>query len=233
MRIKTFSKFGLALITTSLLTACGGGSSNGEVTTSNITIPTTNTNCTSPNIAPVTREVAIANSYNSVSTINLLEYTDDPSCAKITGLSEPAIGTVKNNGDGTVTFDPLGNIGSLYFTYTISNPNGDMSTSGVSIASVDPEDGNDNWPQVSGETVTTPKNTSILIDVLANDFDLDGDTLILDAVDTPQHGTIEKQNGKVFYTPDLNYTGEDFFYYGVHDGFGHNGSGLTTINVTE
>ncbi len=50
----------------------------------------------------------------------------------------------------------------------------------------------------------------MLIDVLANDFDADGDVLMLDVVDNPQHGTIEKQDGKVLYTPDLNYIGEDF-----------------------
>ena len=46
----------------------------------------------------------------------------------------------------------------------------------------------------------------MLIDVLANDFDANananGDALMLDVVDNPQHGTIEKQDGKVFYKPD-------------------------------
>lgn len=238
MSIKALSTICLSIIASSLLSACGsgGGSSNESVTESNlpnVPTPTPTANCTTPDVAPVTREVAITNAFNSVSTVNLLEYTNDPDCGTITSLSQPTIGSVQNNGDGTVTYDPLGNVGSHFFTYTVSNPNGASSTSGVSIASVDPEDGNDNWPQVSGENITTAKNTSILIDVLANDFDLDGDELVLDVVDNPQHGTIEKQNGKVFYTPDLNYTGEDFFYYGVHDDHGHNGSGLAEITITE
>jgi len=189
----------------------------------------------SPNSAPITQEVAITNAYNSASTINLLNSAFDENCdaLTVTNVSDPAIGTATINNNGTVTFNPLGNVGSHYFTYTISDNYGGSSTSGVSIASVDPDDGNDNWPQISGESITTSKNTAIVIDVLANDFDDDGDTLILDAIDTPVHGTVQKQNGKVLYTPDLNYTGEDFFYYGVHDNHGHNGSGLTVITITE
>ena len=189
----------------------------------------------SPNSAPITQEVAITNSYNSITNINLLNDAFDSDCdaLTVTNVSDPAVGTAKINSNGTVTFDPLGYVGSHYFIYTVSDAYGGSSSSGVSIASVDPEDGNDNWPQISGESVTTSKNTAIVIDVLENDFDADGDTLILDAVDTPAHGTIQKQGGKVLYTPDLNYTGEDLFYYGVHDGFGHNGSGLTVITITE
>ena len=195
----------------------------------------TDTQRHSPNSAPITQEVAITNAYNSISKINLLGSAYDADCdtLTVTGLSEPSIGTAVKNTDGTVTFNPLGNVGSHFFTYTVSDSYGGSSTSGVSIASVDPTDGNDNWPQITGETITIQKNTSILIDVLSNDYDLDGDVLVLDAVDTPAHGTIEKRNSKVFYTPDVNYTGEDSFYYGVHDGHGHNGAGFTVIRITE
>lgn len=195
----------------------------------------TDTQRHSPNLPPITQEIAIANSYTSVTTINLLSGVYDENCddLSLSNVSQPTVGTTRINTDGTVTYDSLGNVGSYFFTYTVSDNYGGSSTSGVSIASVDPDDGNDNWPQVSGETVTTTKNNSIIIDVLANDYDDDGDTLVLDTVDTPAHGTIEKQNGKVLYTPDLNYTGQDSFYYGVHDDHGHNGSGLTIIIITE
>ncbi len=189
----------------------------------------------SPNSPPITQEVAITNTYTSATTLNLLNdaYDEDCDTLTLTNISEPTVGTATINSNGTVTYNSLGNVGSYYFTYTVSDNYGSSSTSGVSIASVDPDDGNDYWPQVSGETVTTTKNNAIIIDVLANDYDDDGDTLILDTVDTPAHGTIQKQNGKVLYTPDLNYVGQDSFYYGVHDDHGHNGSGLTIINITE
>lgn len=189
----------------------------------------------SPNSAPITQEISISNNYNSISEINLLNSAYDANCdtLTVTNVSTPIVGTAKLNSNGTVTFDPQGNVGSHAFTYTVSDSYGGISTSGVSIASIDPNDGNDNWPVITGETVSTPKNTSILIDVLANDYDDDGDVLVLDGVDTPAHGTIQKQNGKVYYTPDINFTGNDFFYYGVHDNHGHNGSGLTNIIVTD
>ena len=189
----------------------------------------------SPNTPPTVEGVSLTNLYNSISTVDVLANASDADCdpLSITYISEPEVGTAKLNADNTITFDPLGNVGSHFFIFTVSDGYGGSDTQGFTIASVDPEDGNDNWPDVTGESVSTSINTSILIDVLANDSDADGDALVLDGVDTPQHGTIEKRNGKVFYTPDLNYTGEDYFYYGVHDNHGHNGSGLVEITITE
>ena len=44
------------------------------------------------------------------------------------------------------------------------------------------------------------------IDVLANDTDADGDSLVVDAVGTPSHGTAEiNPDGTVAYTPDPNF----------------------------
>lgn len=189
----------------------------------------------SPNTPPTVEGISITNTYNSISTVDVLANAFDEDCdpLSITYISEPEVGTAKLNPDNTITFDPLGNVGSHFFIFTVSDAYGGSDTQGFTIASVDPDDGNDNWPQVTGESISTSVNTSILIDVLANDFDADGDNLVLDGVDSPQHGSIQKQNGQVFYTPDLNYIGQDYFYYGVHDNHGHNGSGLVEITITQ
>lgn len=151
----------------------------------------------------------------------------------ITSITQPPLGTTATlNADNTVTFDPKGKVGSHAFSYTISDGFGGTDTAVVTIATSDPNGGHHSYPDITDENVTIRKNTSILINVLANDTDADGDILILDQVDSPSHGATQKVPGGVLYTPSIGFTGTDVFYYGVHDGYGHNGFGTVTITVT-
>ena len=102
----------------------------------------------------------------------------------------------------------------------------------VTVATNDPNDtAHSGWPHIHDENITVHRGQTILIDVLANDTDPDGDTLILDQVDNPYHGVIQKINGKVQLTADDDYLGSDIFWYGVHDGYGHNGAGRVMITI--
>jgi len=131
-----------------------------------------------------------------------------------------------------VLFDPQGHVGTISFSYTISD--GSLTdTASVTVTSTEPNDTqNTSWPDITNDTVSVQKGHSILIDVLANDTDADGDTLILDQVDPGYHGVTVKQNGKVRYTPEPGYIGTDEFWYDVNDGHGHNGAGKVSITVT-
>ncbi|MBW6486597.1 MAG: cadherin-like domain-containing protein [Syntrophobacterales bacterium] len=75
------------------------------------------------------------------------------------------------------------------------------------------------------------------IDVLANDTDLDGNaTLAQDSVAVatlPAHGSaVVQSDGKIRYTPALNYWGADSFTYTVKDKDGHlSNTATVTVNV--
>lgn len=78
--------------------------------------------------------------------------------------------------------------------------------------------------------------SAVTIDVLANDTD--GDTpqanfVIDDIVEGPSHGTIEiSADGRyIYYTPDLDYSGTDSFWYCMSDGAGGMDSAMCTINI--
>jgi len=58
------------------------------------------------------------------------------------------------------------------------------------------------------------EDTTIQIDVLANDSDIDGDTLTIHSVGNAAHGTVKLMMGYVFYTPDANYVGDDDYTSG-------------------
>ena len=90
-------------------------------------------------------------------------------------------------------------------------------------------------PVITGEFITLAPGGTVVIRVLDNDFDPDGDTLILDQVTGGSQGTTTKvadNNGDlnwVRYTALPNASGTDQFFYGVADGLGGNGSGKVTI----
>lgn len=85
-------------------------------------------------------------------------------------------------------------------------------------------------PLAVPDSVTTGFNTPIVIDVLANDSDPNGDLLTLTAVDTPNYGTASIFGSKVIYAPYLDYIGLDTFSYYISDGQG--GSDFATVTVT-
>lgn len=189
----------------------------------------------SPNTAPDVIQESVSTNLYDVVTIDVLANDSDAECDPLTvvSVSQPALGEAYVNSDNTVSFDPQGNVGSHSFIYTISDQHAGLSTGVITVATLDPNDGNDNWPEIVPDNVTTTQGATVFIDLLGNDTDADGDALVLDQVDSPQHGTIVKQDGGVFYTPEAGFTGTDSFYYGVHDNHGHNGSALVEVTVTQ
>jgi uncharacterized repeat protein (TIGR01451 family) len=78
-------------------------------------------------------------------------------------------------------------------------------------------------PCANDDTVKTPQNKSIIIDVLANDEDLDGDldptSVTKASLEQAKNGTvvINPSTGSISYTPDPNFYGVDYFQYKVFD----------------
>ena len=79
-----------------------------------------------------------------------------------------------------------------------------------------------------------PKNVTV-DGVLANDEDLDGDTLVVSSVVSDvEHGNLSlNSDGTFTYTADAEYTGEDSFTYLVSDGNGGTATATATITVGE
>jgi hypothetical protein len=82
---------------------------------------------------------------------------------------------------------------------------------------------------ISIDESATP--TASLIDVLTNDTDVDGDTLVLSGVNQPANGTTSIVDGVVSYTPDPLFQGTDTFQYTVIDGHGASATGEVTVTV--
>lgn len=81
-------------------------------------------------------------------------------------------------------------------------------------------DDNDPGPPTAiDDQSETPRDQSVLIDVLQNDFD-DGTPgpLVIQSAGNPSHGTAVIEAGQIRYTPAGGYTGPDAFLYTITDG---------------
>lgn len=76
-------------------------------------------------------------------------------------------------------------------------------------------------PVANGDSATTPEDTPVVIPVIANDTDIDGNIVpnSVAMVNLPSHGsvTINALTGEITYTPDANFNGTDTFVYLVCD----------------
>ena len=140
-------------------------------------------------------------------------------------LTTPA-GTARIDGSAVVfTPSPDWN-GKGELTYTVRSENG--STTGVMWITVlavnDPPVANDDNVRVVGTEVIT-------IDVVANDTDVDGDSLVIGTVNRPAHGTVAVTDGLIEYTAADGFSGDDSFGYRVFDPAGESAEATVRISV--
>ncbi len=138
-------------------------------------------------------------------------------------------GTVTISADQlSVTYNPKLNFnGADTFTYTLSDGRGGTATATVTVT-VNPVN---DVPVAANDAINVTAGTTIAIPVLANDTDLDGDTLTVSSVTvaTPSTlGTVTTNGSTVSFVAKPNVTGNATFNYTISDGHG----GITTASVT-
>lgn len=157
---------------------------------------------------------------------NDVDLESDPLTAIL--VSDVSNGTLTLNSGGDFTYVPDANFnGSDSFTYKANDGLEDSGTATVTIT-VNPV----NDPPVAvDDSGTTDEDTAVVLGVVANDSDLENDTLSVSAVSTASNGTVANNNdGTVTYTPNADFNGSDSFTYTLSDGNG--GSDTATVNVT-
>ncbi len=157
----------------------------------------------------------------------------DVTSVMITG--GPGHGQVEVNAtNGEVTYTPEADFsGTDEFRYTVADNAGLVSEEATVRVTVLPVN---DAPVAVDDTISTPVDTAIAIDVLANDTDVDSQMDPTSVVITvnPQNGilSVNASTGVVTYTPATGYEGIDTFRYTVADAEGLiSNEGIVTIRV--
>jgi hypothetical protein len=97
---------------------------------------------------------------------------------------------------------PAGADGPIEFRYTISDGRGESASADVVVEVRSPFD-NDNRPPIAvTDSVEARAGSSVALNVLDNDSDPDGDSIVLTAVDAPSGSVSYDGSGQVTYVPD-------------------------------
>ncbi|MCP4536737.1 MAG: tandem-95 repeat protein, partial [Chloroflexi bacterium] len=146
----------------------------------------------------------------STSLPNWLTLTDyGDGIATLSGV--PSNTDLGDHAVGLQVEDAAGLIDVQSFTITVKLPN--------------------NSPVAKDDAAKTDESTAVVVDVLANDSDVDGDILIVDSVTQPANGTVVNNATDVTYTPNMHFSGEDSFMYTVSDGNGGEDTAIVIVNV--
>ena len=146
--------------------------------------------------------------------------------------SAPAHGTLSGTAPNLV-YTPASNYnGADSFTFTASDGEATSAPATISLWISPLNDP----PAAVADSASTPKNTQVVIAVLANDSDPEGNPLTVTATTPPTKGgavTIVSGGTAIRYKPKPAFTGTDTFTYTVGDGQGGTGTATVTVNVTQ
>ncbi|MEK0343415.1 MAG: Ig-like domain-containing protein [Nitrosopumilus sp.] len=205
------------------------GTLDSNIVTVDITV-------SSENDAPVAQDDSYTISEDSTLVIVAPGVIDNDSDVDEDSLSS-LIDTSTNNGilvlnsDGSFTYTPNANfVGSDSFTYHVNDGTLDSNIVTVDITVSSENDA----PVAQDDQAETQQNVPVLIDVLENDFDVEDDSLnVLLIVDPLQtKGTVELDDAKVLFTPNLDFVGDTTFSYVVSDGDKTSNLAQVTVTVT-
>jgi LPXTG-motif cell wall-anchored protein len=146
--------------------------------------------------------------------------TLDPASVNVT--VQPSHGSVTIDlATGKATYTPnAGYSGTDTFTYQVCSVE-DPAVCDTAVATITINPAGVTPPTAVDDADTTEVDTSVEVDVLANDTvgsnSLDPSSVVVTV--QPNHGTVtvDPATGKITYTPDPGYTGTDTFTYAVCD----------------
>lgn len=204
---------------------------DGEGGTSSATVTVT---VTAVNDAPVL-DAAIANQSDADADVVLLDvsgsFSDvdgDTLMFSANGLPD---GLAMDSASGVIsgTIDSSASINAPY-TVTVVASDGN----GGSVATTFVWQVSNPAPMATDDTASTSEDNPVSGNLLTNDNDPDGDTLVVDPtpVSPPANGTVAMlADGTFTYTPDADFNGIDSFTYRILDNEGGVSTAMVTVTV--
>jgi hypothetical protein len=187
-----------------------------------------------PNHAPVVENESVSILEDNPITVDVLANDSDPDGQPLTVTNVVpyyGAGTVTINPDSSITFAPFADSAGYteVLTYTVSD--GSLTATGtlsIEVVSV-------NDPPVAGDDArTTNEDVPVVLSVLVNDSDPEGQLVEVVGFSTPAHGTVEPHplfRGDYSYVPAQDFNGTDSFTYTLRDADGATSTSTVTVTV--
>jgi large repetitive protein len=159
----------------------------------------------------------------------------DPENSALTAVivNSTTNGALTLNADGSFTYTPTANFnGTDTFTYK-ANDGTNLSSAATVTITVNPAN---DAPVANNDSYNATEDTTLTVNAtlgaLANDTDIDGDSLTAVLVSNPTHGTLTlSADGSFTYIPNADFNGTDSFTYRANDGVTNSGTATVTINI--
>ena len=148
-------------------------------------------------------------------------------------VASPSNGSLVLNADGSLTYAPNADYyGTDTFTYTA---NDGLLSSAATTVTITVTPVNDP-PVATADAYRVSVDGTLVADatdgVLANDTDIDNETLTATLATAPEHGTVTlNADGSLSYVPDAGFRGTDTFTYRASDGTDESAAVTVTIQV--
>ena len=199
------------------------GTTDSHTATVNITV-------TPVNDPPIANNQSITTVEDTATAATLTASDVENNLLTYTVLTGPAHG-VLSGAAPNLTYAPALNFNGLdSFTFKVNDGTADSNIATVSITVTPVNDA----PIATNDSATTLQDTPVIVSVLANDTDVDGNLLTVTAVTGPAHGSaVINANNTVTYTPATGWFGADNFTYTISDGNGGTASATVSITVAQ
>jgi hypothetical protein len=165
---------------------------------------------------------------NRSGEINLLANDTDPDGDALTLVDvRGSSAEVEFSADGMVQLAaPENFVGSFGFTYRVQDSKGAFAESTLEVT-VSPNA----LPVGVADTASTTDKVAIIIDVLSNDTDADGESLTLLSA-TAQQGYVKVLDNKLRYVPKAGFVGQDSITYTIADPWQAEAAGSLQVTVS-
>jgi len=124
--------------------------------------------------------------------------------------------------------------GTDRFVYYAMDDAGNMTRRGMVSVHVEKSDviSVNNSPEAVDDNTVTNQETAVIVNVLTNDSDSDGDALsVVGATNGVSGSTIVNADGTITYTPDVGFFGDDSFSYTISDGNGGEATAVVSVTI--
>ncbi len=182
-----------------------------------------------PNLLPVAEPNSVTTTEDTPTEISLIGSDPDSDPLAYSTITEPSHGSLIGT-EPNLIYTPNPNFyGSDSFTFKVNDGTADSALATVSIT-VSPIN---DPPMAHGDTAETQEDTPIVrIDVLANDTDVDDDSLKIISVTQGKNGSVTiNPDSTLAYSPHAKFYGSDVFTYTISDDKGLTDTAKVNITV--